>query len=187
MDSKRALDLSIAIPALVLVTPLLAVLALAILLTSGWPILLVQTRVGANERPITVLKFRTMRVGVPVVAKAHLPRTAATYTLIGPVLRRWSLDELPQLLNVIVGSMSLVGPRPALPSQADLLALRRSRGISEQKPGITGMAQIRGRESLTLATKVRLESHYLQHRSILLDLRIIIATLAALTSRRGAY
>ncbi len=185
--SKRPLDLVVGIPATLLALPILAVTGLAVLLTSGWPVFLVQERVGARERPIHVIKLRTMRVGVPVVAKALLDSTQARYTPLGPFLRRTSLDELPQLLNVLHGSMSLVGPRPALPTQHDLLALRRRNGSVALKPGLTGLAQVLGRESLTLSTKARCDGLYARRRSLWLDLGILVWTIRALTGGRGAY
>lgn len=183
---KRAIDIGIGILAGIAVMPILFVLAIAIVVTSGWPPLIVQTRVGASERPIPVWKLRTMRVGVPVVAKALLDRRAEVYTPLGPMLRRTSLDELPQLWNVVRGDMSLVGPRPALPTQANLLALRRKHGISSLKPGLTGLAQVLGRENLTLSTKVRCEVLYVRRRSLALDLVILAWTARAVLLGRGA-
>lgn len=187
MTSKRALDLIIAIPVAVLLAPVIGVLALAVAATGGWPAFTIQTRVGARERPFKVIKLRTMRLGVPVVAKHLLEHRADIYTPIGPALRRWSLDELPQIINVLQGSMSLVGPRPALASQEDLLSLRRRHGITDLLPGITGLAQVEGRESLTLSTKVRFEALYRRRRSVLMDLWIIGWTARTLVTGRGAY
>lgn len=187
MSWKRFIDLAIGTPAAFALAPVIGALALVVLATSGRPIFIVQTRVGADERPIRVAKFRTMRPGVPIVAKSLLVPSPHIYTPLGPFLRRWSLDELPQLYNVLVGDMSLVGPRPALPSQEDLLGLRRRRGITRQKPGLTGLAQVKGREALTLASKVRLEALYLKRQSVLLDLAIVVWTVSALFSKRGAY
>lgn len=184
---KRALDLFIGIPATILSIPLLALLCAAVVATSGWPPMILQRRVGGYERPISVVKLRTMRRGVPVVAKSLVDRDADVYTALGPFLRRFSLDELPQLWNVLTGEMSLVGPRPALPSQHDLLELRRRGGVIPLKPGITGLAQVLGRESLTLSTKVRAEALYARRRSILLDLRILFWTMRAVLFGRGAY
>lgn len=185
---KRTLDLVLGIPAAIAVTPVLAVLAAAVLMTSGWPAMIRQTRVGANERPISVWKLRTMRRGTPLVAKsALLGEHEVRYTLLGPSMRRLSLDELPQVYSVVKGDMALVGPRPALPSQHDLLALRRRHGITGLKPGLTGLAQIKGREALTLSTKVRFELHYLRHMSLRYDLGIIARTFGAIFSSRGAF
>lgn len=187
MKAKRLLDLVVAIPATLVALPLVVFLMVVILLTSGWPPLVVQTRIGARERSITVAKLRTMRRGVPLVAKSQLHRKTGLYTPLGPFLRRYSLDELPQLWNVLRGDMSIVGPRPALPSQDDLLALRRSHGVTELKPGITGLAQVIGREDLTLSTKVRCEALYARRSSVCFDLVILAWTARAVVAGRGAY
>jgi O-antigen biosynthesis protein WbqP len=183
---KRALDLVIGVPAAIALAPVLAALALVVFVTSGWPPLIRQVRVGADETPIPVWKLRTMRRGTPVVAKSALRGGDVRYTPLGPWMRRFSLDELPQVYSVVTGDMTLVGPRPALPSQHDLLELRRRHGVTRLKPGLTGLAQIEGRESLTLPTKVRFESHYLRHMSLRYDLGIIARTFRAVLSKRGA-
>lgn len=184
---KRALDLLVGVPALVIAMPILAVLSIAIVLTSGWPPMIVQTRVGANERPIRVVKLRTMHRSTPLVAKSLLEGRSDIYTPLGPFLRRFSLDELPQLWGVLAGEMSLVGPRPSLPSQHDLLALRERRGVLHLKPGLTGLAQVLGREDLTLATKVRCEALYARRQSVGLDLLILARTVKAVLLGRGAF
>lgn len=184
---KRVVDIAIAAPASVALSPVMLAVAVLVLVTSGWPMLIFQERVGAKERPIQVIKFRTMKRNTPIVAKSELDSTLRAFTPIGPSLRRWSLDELPQLVNVLRGDMSLIGPRPALPTQGDLLALRRKHGVTSERPGITGLAQVKGRESLTLATKVRLERLYARHASVRLDLQILLWTAGALLSGRGAY
>jgi O-antigen biosynthesis protein WbqP len=184
---KRALDLAIGVPAAIVAAPVVAALGLVVVLTSGWPPLIRQARVGADEHEIPVWKLRTMRRGTPIVAKsALLGQSAVRYTPIGPWMRRFSLDELPQVYSVVKGDMTLVGPRPALPSQHDLLELRRRHGVTHLKPGLTGLAQVEGRESLTLPTKVRFESHYLRHMSIGYDLGIIARTFRAVLSKKGA-
>ena len=185
--SKRAFDLVVGLPAAMVAMPIGAIVGLAVLVTSGRPVFLVQGRVGEAERPFRVVKFRTMRRGVPVVAKSLLVPSQALYTPLGRFLRRSSLDELPQLWNVLRGEMSLVGPRPPLPSQDDLLALRRRHGINADPPGITGLAQVLGRESITLSSKVRCEALYHRRRSVRLDLAILAWTLRTLVDRRGAY
>lgn len=184
---QRPVDLALGVPAAVVALPIVALCALIVVVTSGWPPFIYQVRVGARERPIRVLKLRTMRQGVPVVAKASLERDASLYTPPGPFLRRTSLDELPQLWNVLRGDMSLVGPRPALPSQEDLLALRRRHGVTRLRPGITGLAQVLGRESLTLSTKARAEALYARRASLRLDLGIMLWTIRAVLFGRGAY
>lgn len=185
--SARGFDLAVGIPALVIALPIMAATGLAVFATSGRPILIIQSRVGANERTIRIGKFRTMRRGTPTVAKSELRDVGALLTPLGPFLRRTSLDELPQLWSVIQGDMSLIGPRPALPSQERLLTLRRARRITTMKPGLTGLAQVLGRESLSLATKVRCEELYLRRRSLGLDIKIVLWTARALLFGRGAY
>ena len=187
MSVKRLFDLAVGTSVAFLIAPIVVVVGLAIMGTSGRPIFLVQTRVGANEIPFPCVKFRTMRVGVPVVAKDLFRPMPDSYTPLGPFLRRSSLDELPQIINVLRGEMSLVGPRPALPSQHDLLALRRKHGVMELRPGLTGLAQVEGRESLTMSTKVRFESLYRKRRGLRLDLWIMIWTARAMVTGRGAY
>lgn len=184
---KRVLDIAIGVPAALVALPIVAALSVLIVVTSGWPPMIVQTRVGANERPIRVVKLRTMRRGVPIVAKSLLERSDAIYTSFGPFLRRSSLDEVPQLWNVIRGDMSLVGPRPALPSQHDLLSLRRTHGVIGLKPGITGLAQVLGREDLTLSTKVRSEALYARRASLWVDLWLLVWTVRAVLFGRGAF
>lgn len=189
---KRVLDLVIGVPASIVAAPVLLVLAALIIATCGWPPFIVQTRVGADERPIRVLKLRSMRRGTPTMAKSELvasglARDPSLYTPLGPFLRRSSLDELPQILHVITGSMSLVGPRPALPTQTDLLELRRRTGVTALRPGLTGLAQINGRESMTLSSKVRFETLYTRHASACFDIVVILRTIPALLSKKGAY
>lgn len=184
---KRALDIAVGVPAAIIAIPFLTALSGAIIATSGWPPIIVQTRVGANERAIRVVKLRTMHRGVPVVAKALLDRNARVYTPLGQFLRRVSLDELPQLWNVLRGDMSLIGPRPALPTQHDLLDLRRRHGLLGLKPGITGLAQVMGREDLTLSTKVRCEALYARRWSLRFDVLILLWTVKAVLFGRGAF
>jgi O-antigen biosynthesis protein WbqP len=183
---KRALDLLVGLPLAVAAAPLIGVAAIWILATDGWPALIRQNRVGAHEQNIVVLKLRTMKTGSPIVAKSLLASRNDIYTPGGRFMRRWSVDELPQLFNVLRGDMSIVGPRPALPSQHDLLALRRKHDVTALKPGLTGLAQVKGRESLSLPSKVRLEGLYRQRQSLRLDLVIIVRTVWVLISGRGA-
>jgi O-antigen biosynthesis protein WbqP len=184
---KRLLDLAVGLPLTLVCAPIIALFCVLIMATSGWPPMIIQTRVGAGERPIRVLKLRTMKLGVPVVAKSLLDRSQAVYAPMGTALRRLSIDEVPQLLNVVAGDMSLVGPRPALPSQTDLLDLRRKHGVIPLKPGITGLAQVLGREELSLSTKVRSEALYARRMSVRLDLMILAWTIRAVLLGRGAF
>lgn len=173
---KRKIDLLLALAAAISLLPVAVVIAIAIRVTSEGPVLYWSDRVGRNGRIFRMPKFRTMKVGTPAVA-THLMRDAqSVLTPIGGFLRRTSLDEIPQLWSVIIGEMSFVGPRPALFNQEDLIALRREAGIDVLRPGITGLAQISGRDELPIPVKVAFEREYLEQQSLLFDLRIILKT-----------
>jgi O-antigen biosynthesis protein WbqP len=164
----------------------LALISAAILLDSGRPIFLRQSRIGANGDSYLMWKFRTLPQDTPQMSKADLQRTGVKPTPLGRVLRRYSLDELPQLLNVLSGDMTLVGPRPALYTQHDLVAMRREVGILHAKPGMTGLAQISGREDLTLEQKVALDCEYVRGMSPRLDASIVLRTARAVLQARGS-
>lgn len=173
---KRAFDLTVALVAtLVLAVPMLLV-AVAVRLTSPGPVLYWSDRVGQGNRIFRMPKFRTMRVDTPVVATHLLTGAGAYLTPIGGLLRRSSLDELPQLWSILRGDMSLVGPRPALYNQDDLIAARTARGVHALVPGLTGWAQVNGRDELSIPDKVALDAEYLARRSFAMDLRILALT-----------
>jgi O-antigen biosynthesis protein WbqP len=182
---KRAFDLLAALLAgLVLLVPLV-VLALLVRATSHGPALYWSDRVGKHNRIFKMPKFRTMRVDTPAVA-THLLQDPGIYlTPIGPFLRKSSLDELPQLWSILKGDMSLVGPRPALFNQNDLIALRTEMGVHELVPGLTGWAQINGRDELPIPAKVKLDVEYLQRRSMAFDLKILLWTALSVLRRDG--
>lgn len=185
MNVNRVLDLLLALTVgLVALLPCFFI-ALLVLLTSRGPVLYWSNRVGRGNVSFAMPKFRSMRVGTPVVATHLLPQPEAHLTPIGAFLRRSSLDELPQLWSVLRGDMSLVGPRPALFNQTDLIALRTARGVHRLRPGITGLAQINGRDDLPLEAKVALDAEYLARRSPLLDLRILFLTGWRVVRRQG--
>ncbi|MGB5229887.1 MAG: sugar transferase, partial [Desulfoprunum sp.] len=169
---KRIFDSLAALAALlVLAMPMLAI-AVAIKLTSTGPVLYWSDRVGRNNRIFRMPKFRTMRTDTPAVATHLLGDPDRYVTSIGKLLRKTSLDELPQLISIIKGDMSFVGPRPALFNQDDLIELRTSKGIHRLTPGLTGWAQINGRDELPIPVKVEFDQYYLLNRSMLLDLKI---------------
>lgn len=173
---KRFVDVLLALCAsLILLVPYIVV-ALAVSLTSSGPILYWSDRVGKNNRIFKMPKFRSMRVGTPVVATHLLADPKAQLTPIGSVLRKSSLDELPQLWSIIRGDMSFVGPRPALFNQHDLIALRTEKGVHQLVPGLTGWAQINGRDELPIPQKVALDVEYLQRQSLLFDIKILWLT-----------
>lgn len=173
---KRVFDFTIAaIASAVLALPL-ALIALLVRLTSPGPAIYWSDRVGRDNAIFRMPKFRTMRVDTPAVATHLLQRPEQYLTPIGALLRRTSLDELPQLWSILVGDMSFVGPRPALFNQHDLIALRTERDVHRLVPGLTGWAQINGRDELAIPDKVALDAEYLRRRSLAFDLRILVLT-----------
>jgi O-antigen biosynthesis protein WbqP len=174
---KRCLDLLLAATALLLLAAPLVLLAALVRLTSPGPVLYWSDRVGRNNTIFRMPKFRSMRLGTPALATHLLPEPDQYLTPIGSFLRKSSLDELPQLWSVLTGEMSLVGPRPALFNQDDLIALRTQHGVHALVPGLTGWAQINGRDELPIPEKVKLDVEYLQRRSVWFDLRILWLTL----------
>ena len=182
---KRLFDLClVSLAALMLLGPL-AVVALLVRLTSPGPVLYWSDRVGRLNRIFKMPKFRSMRVGTPAVATHLLSNPEAYLTPIGSFLRKSSLDELPQLWSILVGDMSFVGPRPALFNQHDLIALRTEHGVHELVPGLTGWAQVNGRDELPIADKVKLDVEYVERRSLLFDSWILWLTLVKVLRRDG--
>lgn len=182
---KRIFDLVLAaFAAFYLILPI-ALVALAVRLTSSGPVLYWSDRVGRNNRIFRMPKFRSMRVGTPAVATHLLANPDAHLTPIGSFLRKSSLDELPQLWSILVGDMSFVGPRPALYNQDDLIELRTRCGVHELVPGLTGWAQINGRDELPIPEKVKLDEEYLKRRSLSFDIRILWLTFIKVLRRDG--
>lgn len=173
---KRIFDLSLASLLLVLLLMPIVFLILWVRLTSPGPVLYWSDRVGRGNSLFKMPKFRSMRIDAPIVATHLLENPAQWLTPIGSFLRKTSLDELPQLWSILKGDMSLVGPRPALFNQDDLIALRTEVGVHELRPGLTGWAQINGRDELPIPQKVALDAEYLQRQSFWFDLRIIWLT-----------
>lgn len=182
---KRLFDLCLALlAALILALPVIVV-ALAVRLTSPGPALYWSDRVGRNNRIFRMPKFRSMRIGTPAVA-THLLKNPGVYlTPIGSFLRKSSLDELPQLWSILVGDMSFVGPRPALFNQDDLIALRTELGVHELTPGLTGWAQVNGRDELPIPEKVKLDAEYLRRQSLSFDIWILWLTFVKVLGRDG--
>jgi O-antigen biosynthesis protein WbqP len=161
---------------LICLSPLLIIIALAIILDDGFPIFFRQRRIGINNNEFWIYKFRTMKKETPDIP-THLVKEARDYnTVIGPILRKLSIDELPQLINVLKGKMVFVGPRPALHNQDDLKTLRTEKGIHKLKPGVTGWAQVNGRDELRISEKVKLDEYYLQNKSFWLNIKILFMT-----------
>jgi O-antigen biosynthesis protein WbqP len=182
---KRLFDLVLSVlAALVLLVPVLFV-ALAVRLTSKGSALYWSDRVGRNNVIFKMPKFRSMRVGTPAVATHLLADASSHLTPIGSFLRKSSLDELPQLWSILVGDMSFVGPRPALFNQQDLIALRTEQGVHTLVPGLTGWAQVNGRDELPIPEKVKLDFAYLESQSLWFDVRILWLTFAKVLRRDG--
>ena len=170
---------------LIILSPIFLAVALAIFLEDGSPIFFKQKRVGINYTFFNIYKFRSMKKNTPNVA-THLLENLASYLLrIGGILRKLSLDELPNLINIIKGEMVFVGPRPALYNQDDLMILRVATGVDKLKPGIRGWAQINGRDDISIEKKVQLEQEYLYKRSTLFDIEIIIKTFTNVLFSKG--
>ena len=182
---KRLFDLALAIPAALALLLPIALIALAVRLTSPGPALYWSDRVGRHNRLFKMPKFRSMRTDTPAVATHLLDDPARWLTPIGPFLRKSSLDELPQLWSILKGDMSFVGPRPALFNQDDLIALRTEAGVHALVPGLTGWAQINGRDELPIPQKVALDAEYLRRRSLGFDLRILWLTAVKVLRREG--
>ncbi|SFF25309.1 O-antigen biosynthesis protein WbqP [Paenibacillus algorifonticola] len=174
---KRAFDFISAGIALIVFSPVMLVVAILIKLESRGPVFFVQQRMGQNNQLFAIYKFRSMRTDTPNVATDLLQDPASYITKTGRFLRKSSLDELPQLINVVKGEMSVVGPRPALYNQYSLIEKRNDRKINDIKPGLTGYAQVSGRDSISDDEKVRLDEHYLQQMSFSFDIKIIFITI----------
>ena len=170
---------------LILLSPIFILITLFIFIEDGYPVFFTQKRVGINHTFFNIYKFRSMKKNTPNVA-THLLENPEQYVLkIGGILRKLSLDELPNLINIIKGEMVFVGPRPALYNQDDLMQLRTKAGVDKLKPGITGWAQINGRDEISLDEKVRFEKEYLERKSLWFDLKILVLTFSSVLKRDG--
>ncbi len=182
---KRLFDLAVALVAAMFLALPIVMTALAVRLTSPGPALYWSDRVGRHNRIFKMPKFRSMRIDTPAVATHLLQNPEQWLTPIGSFLRKSSLDELPQLWSILKGDMSFVGPRPALFNQDDLIALRTEKGVHELVPGLTGWAQVNGRDELPIPQKVQLDVEYLERRSLLFDMKILWMTALKVLARDG--
>jgi len=183
---KRLMDIILAVPGLIILSPLFALIAVIIGLTSRGPIIFCQERAGKGGKPFVFLKFRTMRTNVDPYGASPKSGADPRLTRIGRFLREYSLDELPQLVNIVMGQMSIVGPRPLYMSQMAEWNQRQRRRL-EVKPGLTGLAQISGRGELTVEEKLELDVRYVETASLWLDCKIILATVCQVFGRRSIY
>jgi len=179
------LNRTIALILVILLSPVFVLVGIAILLEDGYPLFFKQKRVGVNYTFFPIYKFRSMKKGTPNVA-THLLENPEQYVLkTGGLLRKLSLDELPNLINIIRGEMVFVGPRPALYNQDDLMVLRVAAGVDKLNPGITGWAQINGRDEISLEEKVAYEKEYLQRKSLGFDFKIVFLTFTSVLMSKG--
>jgi len=182
---KRIIDIILALVLVILFGIPMLIVAVFIKLVSKGPVIFWTDRIGKNNAIFKMAKFRTMQVNTPQVA-THLMKNPESYIIRGgEVLRKYSLDELPQLFNVLIGDMSFVGPRPALFNQDDLVKLRTEKGVHVLIPGVTGWAQVNGRDDLPIPVKVSFDEYYLHHRSLAFDFYIIFLTVIKVIKREG--
>ena len=183
---KRLLDLIISLCGLIVLSPLLLLIALLIRIDSPGPVFFRQKRVGKGKKLFQILKFRSMRIDTPHDMPTHLLNDPDAYlTRTGKILRKTSMDELPQLFNIALGDMSIIGPRPALWNQFDLIAARDQYGANDVTPGLTGWAQINGRDELEIAEKAALDGEYVKKMSFLFDCKCFLGTFSAVFTRKG--
>lgn len=182
---KRGFDILSSLVAIVLFSPILLVLAMIVKCTSPGPILFKQRRIGKDNQEFMIYKFRTMRIDTPNVA-THLLKNPEQYiTPIGKFMRKTSLDELPQIFNILKGEMSVVGPRPALYNQYDLIEMRTKANVHTVRPGLTGLAQVSGRDELENEQKVHFDQQYVQKQSFFFDLKLIFLTVVKVFKSEG--
>ena len=182
---KRLFDITLALLLFLLFGIPMLLIALLVKVTSKGPVLFWSDRIGKDNTIFKMPKFRTMQVETPMVATHLLTSPDQHLTFVGNILRKFSLDELPQLFSVLKGDMSFVGPRPALYNQDDLIELRTKKGIHKLVPGVTGWAQVNGRDDLPIPVKVEFDEYYLKHHSLALDLRILFLTFSRVIGSKG--
>lgn len=183
---KRLGDISISLIAITLFCPVFILIAIAIKLDSEGPVIFKQKRFGIHKKIFYVFKFRTMKVESPkYVATRDLQNPEQWITRVGAFLRKTSLDELPQLCNILVGDMSIVGPRPVVVSERDVIEVREKYGANDVLPGLTGWAQINGRDNLSTDIKAKLDGYYVKNRSLIMDIKCIVRTIPYVLKRKG--
>ena len=183
---KRLGDIFLSLIGVIILCPLFIIIAIAIKLYSEGPVIFKHKRFGRYKKSFYVLKFRTMKVESPkYVATRDLHNSEQWITKVGSFLRKTSLDELPQLCNILVGNMSIVGPRPVAISELDVIEAREQYGANDILPGLTGWAQINGRDNLSTDVKARLDGYYVQHRSLTMDIKCIVRTIPYVLKRKG--
>lgn len=183
---KRAIDFIISLLGFIILSPVFLILCIAIKIDSPGPILFKQRRIGIHKKEFFILKFRTMRIDTPKDMPTHLLTNPEQYiTKVGKFLRKSSLDELPQIFNILAGQMSIIGPRPALWNQDDLIAERDKYGANDVMPGLTGWAQINGRDELEIPVKAKLDGEYVERMSFLFDVKCFFGTITSVLKHDG--
>lgn len=182
---KRSFDITSSFIGLVMTSPILLLTAAAIKADSKGPVLFKQQRPGLDNKLFTIYKFRSMAVNTPNIETAKLGEGVSYITPVGKFIRKTSIDELPQLINVVKGEMSIVGPRPALYNQYELIEKRTALGIHKVKPGITGYAQVMGRDEISDDEKVKYDKYYVDHQSFMFDMWIIWETIKGVVTSKG--
>jgi O-antigen biosynthesis protein WbqP len=183
---KRGIDIILSVIGLIVLSPIFAILIIAIKIDSEGPILFRQKRVGINKSHFYILKFRTMRIDTPKDTPTHLLENPQQWiTRVGKFLRKSSLDELPQIINILKGEMSIIGPRPALWNQYDLIEEREKYNANSVLPGLTGWAQVNGRDELPIPVKAKLDGEYIKKISLLFDIKCFILTITSVMSSKG--
>jgi O-antigen biosynthesis protein WbqP len=183
---KRLIDIILSCTGLLILSPIFLILIIAIKIESKGPVLFKQKRIGINKTHFNILKFRTMRIDTPKDTPTHLLENPAQYiTKMGKFLRKTSLDELPQIINIFVGQMSVIGPRPALWNQYDLIAERDKYGANNVPPGLTGWAQINGRDELPIEVKAKLDGEYVERISLMMDIKCFFGTIVIVVKSDG--
>lgn len=183
---KRAIDFILSLLGFIVLSPVFLILCIAIKIDSPGPILFKQKRIGIHKKEFFILKFRTMRIDTPKDMPTHLLTNPEQYiTKVGKFLRKSSLDELPQIFNILAGQMSIIGPRPALWNQDDLIAERDKYGANDVMPGLTGWAQINGRDELEIPVKAKLDGEYVERMSFLFDVKCFFGTITSVLKHDG--
>jgi len=183
---KRLIDIILSGVGIIVLAPFMVVIAILIKLESAGPVLFRQKRIGLHKKTFSIMKFRTMRIDTPKDTPTHMLKNPDQYiTRVGRFLRKTSLDELPQILNILKGEMAVIGPRPALWNQDDLVAERDKYGANDVLPGLTGWAQINGRDELEIPVKAQLDGEYVEKLSFLFDLKCFFGTIASIFKHEG--
>lgn len=181
---KRVLDFIISLFALIILSPLFLIVSVCILISDGCPVFFRQKRVGKNNELFEIYKFRTMKRGTENVASNDLSDANVKITKFGKILRATSIDELPQLLNILNGTMSLIGPRPLIPEETKIRELRQKYNVYSVRPGITGWAQVNGRDNVSAEKKALLDKEYVEKQSLMFDIKIFFMTIHQVLCRK---